>query len=203
MIYYKEEILKETQNIVFFDIDQTLSSSTDFHYTFDEDKLQNYKKSLYNKQWKTIKLFDFQCLNQTSLALFACFLRQTNSKAVCVSSWNTTRPEIAHLYFKELKESFEVFSSLFPDNWLLGFSGCGGGDRHTHSIIPFLKETNFKEKYIAIDDSGISYKDHSYCVIVDGKTAFHCKEYLEGLKLFGLEEEIMYPDDLLALDNKS
>ena len=196
MIYYKKNILKETQNIVFFDIDQTLSSSIDFHYTFDEDKLQNYKKSLYNKEWKTISLFEFQNLNQTSLALFACFLKQTNSKAVCVSSWNTTNSEIADLYFKELKESFESISSLFADNWLLGFSGGGGGDRHTFSIVPFLEETNFKGKYIAIDDGGICYTDKSYCVIVNGQTAFHCKEYLEGLKLFGLKEEIIHPDEL-------
>ena len=142
MIYYKKNILKETQNIVFFDIDGTFSSSIESLLHINNEKYMKFKCSYY-QDWKTIKLVDFKFLNHSSIALFANFLRQTNSKAVCISSWNIRGMmyKDSELYMKELQESFESICSYFPNSWLLGFSGGGGGDRFVNSIIPFIKKT--------------------------------------------------------------
>lgn len=121
MIYYKKNILKETQNIVFFDIDGTLSSTNEWQLLMDNPKYKFFKESFY-QQWKTIKLVDFRNLNHISVALFANLLRQSNSKAVCISSWNVRGSGICpDLYFQQLKESFESIYQYFPENWLLGY----------------------------------------------------------------------------------
>lgn len=189
MIYYKEELLQDTENLVFFDIDGTLSSTNEWQLLMDSPKYKSFKES-FHQNWKTIKMVDFRLLNHTSIALFANLLHQTNSKAVCVSSWNTRGCMVCpDLYFKQLQEAFQSIYQHFPDNWLLGFSGSGGGDRTTHSIIPFINETGFKGKYISIDDGGFEYKDQSSVVIVNSRNGFEHYNYKEALELFDINEE--------------
>lgn len=124
MIYYKEELLQDTENLVFFDIDATLSSSNEWQLLIKNPKYKAFKESFY-KEWETIKFVYFKNLNHTSIALFANLLRQTNSKAFCISSWNTKGHNISpNLYIQQLQEAFQSIYEYFPDNWLLGYS-CG------------------------------------------------------------------------------
>ncbi len=189
MIYYKKNILKETQNIVFFDIDGTLSSTNEWQLLMDNPKYKSFKESFY-QQWKTIKLVDFRNLNHISVALFANLLRQSNSKAVCISSWNVRGSGICpDLYFQQLKESFESIYQYFPENWLLGYSS-GEVDRNVSAIKPFLEKTNFKGKHIAIDDGGFQYLDQSLTVIVKSRNGFDHQDYEKALKLFNINEKV-------------
>ena len=44
MIYYKKNILKEIKNIVFFDIDGTLSSTNEWQLLMDNPKYKSFKE---------------------------------------------------------------------------------------------------------------------------------------------------------------
>jgi hypothetical protein len=179
-------LMKETERIVFFDIDSTLTSSVDHYTLVNQPSYMAYKKSIFNQNWKTIGLYDFMELSQSSIALFACFLRQTGAKAVCISSWNTERYN--GIFLKELKEAFEAVSD-FPENWFLGCAGGSGGDRYTYTIIPFLSETEFNGDYIAIDDGAFEYKEQKRTIGVDGKIGFNIHDYEKGLALFDIKEK--------------
>ena len=191
MMYFDEHKLASTENIIFFDIDGTFSSSNEVLLYRDNQKYIEFKQSYY-QNWETIKLVDYQFVNHTCIALFANLLRQTNSKAVCVSSWNMKGRNKPELYLKQLEEAFQAIYSDFPNDWFLGFSGSGGGDRTTYSINPFLEETGFKGKYIAIDDGGFEYADQSYVVQVISRNGFNHNDYQKALQLFGINEDVTF-----------
>lgn len=189
MIYYKEEILQDTENLVFFDIDGTLSSSNEWQLLMKNPKYKAFKESFY-KEWETIKFIDFKNLNHTSIALFANLLRQTNSKAVCISSWNIKGHNISpNLYIQQLQEAFQSIYEYFPDNWLLGYS-YGEIDRNISAIQPFIEKTHFDGKYITLDDGGFQYLDQSLTVIVNSRNGFNHQDYEKALKLFNIKEEV-------------
>ena len=192
-----EALLKDTQRIVFFDIDSTLTSVIDHHTLNYQMANQLHKRESYDEyNWKTIKFADYIELSSSCLALFANFLRQTGAKAVCISSWNTDRHD--GIFLKELQEAFESISE-FPNDWLLGFTGCCGGDRWKYTIEPFLKEYDFTGAYLAIDDRVIEYSNTSRAVQVDPRSGFSFREYEECLKLFGISEGLSYEYPLFKI----
>jgi hypothetical protein len=192
MIYYNSVILKKTDKIIFFDIDSTLTSSFERHFACNNENYLNFKKSQH-KGWKSIKMVDFKELSYTAVGLFANLLKQTNAKAVCVSSWNINnfKSESNEEYLSELKEAFETISSEFPEDWLLGFSGAGGGDRHIYSVLPFIEETQFTGLYSAIDDGAFEYSDQSYTVQVNGRNALTYEDYIKVLEIFKMEKKLV------------
>lgn len=185
-IMIHEHLLASTERIVFFDIDSTLSSAVDHCTLAYQPSYNAYKKSIYNDNWKTIRFANFVELSQSSIALFAKFLEQTNAKAICIASWNTDRHE--GVFIHELKEAFEALSE-FPDDWFLGCAGGGGGDRDVYTIKPFIKKLGFSGDFIAIDDSVFSYTDKSYAIKIDGRLGFNIHDYEKGLALFGINED--------------
>jgi hypothetical protein len=185
-IYINKRILPKTKKIIFFDIDSTLSTSTDHHFFGRMKNYQDYKKSIY-QDWETIRFYDFQSLSHSCIALFAGLLAQTGAKAVCVSSWN--RSSKAELYVKELQQAFETMGE-FPEDWLLGFSGCGGGDRYEHSMLPLIKEIKFKGEYVALDDGGFEYSNQENVIIVDGRLGFNFYDYEKALKVLKVDERV-------------
>ena len=180
MIYFDKNILVNTDKIVFFDIDQTLSSMNEFFAMQQSKSYDSKKRNLYNEKWNKIKKFDFVHLSILSVNLFASLLEQHNAKAVCVSSWNIKGYNNPEEYLNQLKTAFESLSGEFPKDWLLGFSGASGGDRHLYSVTPFLEETNFKGKYISIDDGAFEYSDQSYTVQVNGQHGFSRENFMEA-----------------------
>lgn len=186
--YVKKINLDNMQNIVFFDIDSTLSSSVDHCVLKEQHQDIKITKNLY-QNWETISYYNYAELSHSSVALFAYFLKQTNSKAVCISSWN--KHQKAELFIKELSEAFETISD-FPDDWLLGISGLCGGDRWKHSIEPFIKEHNVQVPFVALDDAGWNYSDQSKAVLVDGRLGFNIIDYMKALKILNLKEELEY-----------
>ena len=142
------------------------------------------KRNLYNKKWNKIKQFDFIHLSVLSVNLFASFLNQYNAKAVCVSSWNIKGHDDPEEYLNQLKTAFESLSEEFPKEWLLGFSGGSGGDRHNYSILPFIEKTNFQGKYIAIDDGAFEYSDQSYTIQVNGQHGFSREDFIKASENF-------------------
>lgn len=178
-------LLAKTERIIFFDIDCTLTSSVDHFLQPHQKGFVAYKESLM-KDWKTIKKFDFCELSFTCLGLFASLLKQTNAKAVCISSWNTNRYD--GIFKKELPEAFEQFSA-FPKDWFLGFYAGGGGDRYKYTIKPFIKEYNFTGQYIALDDGGFEYGNQNKVVTVRGQKGFDIDDYTKALSLFGIDDK--------------
>jgi hypothetical protein len=185
--FYARSInLDNMQNIVFFDIDATLTSTIDHYILKSQEKNEKIVKSLY-KDWETITYHDYAELTHSCIALFASFLKQTNSKAVCISAWNySPEPE---LYTKELSEAFEGISD-FPQDWLLGYAGGGGGDRWRSAIKPFLDKYNFGVPHVALDDGGFEYSNQDNVVIIDGKLGFNYYDYLKALKILNLKVEL-------------
>lgn len=188
-----QHLFEKTDRIVFFDIDSTLTSSIEHHTLTYQNAYHDFKKSLFNENWKTISFADFIELSQSSIALFANMLAQTGAKAVCISSWNTNRYD--GIFLKEFQEAFESVSDNFPEDWFLGYAGGSGGDRHKYTIAPFLKETNFKGDYIALDDGAKHYSDQKRAVEVDGKLGFNFYDYEKALQLFGIDEEVKLEED--------
>jgi hypothetical protein len=191
-----EHLLEDTQRIIFFDIDSTLTSVIDHHTLAYQTANQLHKRETHESyNWKTIRFPDYVELSSSCLALFANFLRQTGAKAVCISSWNTMRCD--GVYLKELQEAFESISE-FPSDWLLGFTGCGGGDRWEYTIKPFLEEYDFTGSYVAIDDRASEYSNQSKAVSVDPRTGFSYREYEACLSLFGIKEGMVYSHPFFA-----
>lgn len=187
-----KHLLSKTENIVFFDIDSTLTSTTEHFTLLEQPSYEARIKSMYQKKWKTISYWDYLELSHASIALFAAFLRQTGAGAVCISSWNTDRYN--GLFIKELQEAFETISE-FPDDWFLGYVGCTGGDRWSHSIKPFIKETGFTGKFVALDDGGFEYSDKDNVVIVNGQLGFNIIDYKKALSILSIDEKIKLSND--------
>ena len=176
-------LFAQTQRIIFFDIDATLTSSIDNLVLHDQPIQDAFKRQLFDENWKTISFTDFRELDPSSLALFSRLLRQTGAKAVCISSWNTDD----NRYLSELKSAFEAFV-VFPDDWLLGCTGGGGGQRDHHAIKPFVLKSGFQGEYIALDDGAHHYIDQSRAIKVDGSLGFTIYDYKKALGLFGITE---------------
>lgn len=183
--FVKLELMNNAENIVFFDIDGTLTSSTDHFILKHQKSTKELTHKLY-KNWKTIGLYDYSELTHSCIALFSLFLRQTNSKAICISSWNNN--ENPELYIKELTEAFEGISD-FPQDWLLGFIGGSGGDRFSTDINPFIKNLNIKKPYVILDDGGFTYSKKENVVIVDGRLGFNIYDYEKALNILKIKEE--------------
>ncbi|MCF2901142.1 hypothetical protein L1267_12145 [Pseudoalteromonas sp. OFAV1] len=192
-IKFHSHLLDTTERIVFFDIDSTLTSAVDHHILNYQPAYRASKQAVYDRhQWKTIKFGDYIELSSSCLALFANFLAQTGARAVCVSSWNCVRHD--GIYLQELQQAFETISE-FPKDWLLGFSGVGGGDRWKWSITPFLLETGFKGDLIAIDDKACDYSNQNIAIKVDSLIGFSYREYEKGLSRFGIDEGLVYQNE--------
>jgi hypothetical protein len=176
-------LFAQTQRVIFFDIDATLTNAVDHSSLLDHPTQEAFKQQLFDESWKTIMFADFRELHPSSLALFACLLRQTGAKAVCISSWNTD--DVG--YVAELKAAFERFAD-FPDGWLLGYSGGCGGQRDITAIKPFMEETGFDGEYIALDDGAFEYLDQSRAIIVDGRLGFTIYDYQKALALFSITD---------------
>ena len=126
-------------------------------------------------------------MSESSIALFAQFLKQTGAKAICIASWNTDNHE--GIYLSELKEAFETLCE-FPDDWLVGYAGKNGGDRWTHVIEPFLSITGVTGEHVTFDDAGWEYADQSKTVLIDGRLGFNYMDYEQGLTILKVNEEM-------------
>lgn len=184
MFYKPNSLTDSTDNIIFFDIDGTLSSNSDFFVLKQEQSHIDFCKYLFSQyDFKTIKYFEFETLSHSSIALFAKLLTVTNSKAVCLSSWiNSKEPE---LFIKELSICFNLIAD-FPKDFLIGFTSGGGGDRHNLDILPFLDKYNISLPWIAIDDGFHQYINCYRTVNVVSNDAFILKDFNKALSLLNV-----------------
>lgn len=172
------------QNYVFFDIDCTLSSSVDEDLRIKSDQYCiDYANSLgfIQSDFEIFNVYDFSVPQKSSLDLFGYFLKITNSKAICISSWaSITNGEKA---IEEIERMFSLISDQFPKNWLIGCSDGCGGDRWEAYIKPFSKIFHPESKHVAFDDGAHEYSNTETTVHVDSMSGFNESDFIKGLKI--------------------
>ena len=147
------------------------------------------------EDFKYYTMYDFAVPQKTSLDLFGYFLKITNSKAICISSWVTLSEHDKRL--DEIEKIFALISDQFPENWLVGNTGGSGGDRWTDSIEPIVKDIHPNCKYVVFDDGAKEYKYKETSVQVDSMLGLNIYDFLKGFDI--LNDKTKIENDYLNL----
>lgn len=172
----------DIENLVFFDIDQTLSDSISHCFTNVDDILA-LKQELKNDGFKRVKAIDVLYLSKTSLQLFAELLKVKGTKAICISSWAMVKEGYV---IDEIDTLFNRYAD-FPDNWLVGLLGGGGGDRVVDYVLPFVEKHNFKGNFVVIDDGGGRYSRQDIVVNVDGRLSYNIYDFVRTCDILNIQ----------------
>lgn len=184
--YLNEKInIKNVEKIIFFDIDQTLTSVVNFCTLSLNENHNNLIKDKYYNKFKTLKLCDIGTLERPSVALFAELLKTTNSKAFCIASWSNVQQ--GKLNINEIMSLFSDFAD-FPDDWLIGCSFSSCLDRYSTYILPIIEKINFEGKFAVIDDGGFNYIENKNTVIVDGRLGFTIYDFFKVLDILEISK---------------
>ncbi len=178
--------LHKIKNIVFFDIDQTLSDSIR-HCMISEQRYYAFLEKFKLHGYKHINPADAIYLNQTSVELLAELMKIDGTYAICISSWGGKGDAIA-----EITHYFGNYAD-FPDGWLIGSSSGLGGDRYTKFVAPFLKEEKFKGRSVIIDDGAHAYANNPISITVDGRIGFSIYDFVQALDILNIDSVIHNP----------
>jgi hypothetical protein len=191
--YNLEDLLKE-ESLVFFDIDSTLGSRAS-HESYKKDESYKIEKRAQMEKIKkdlNVHFFsfaDFVALDIQCLAMFQKLLKDTNSKAVCVSSWVVSLERRTKKCPNEVKLLNAVFKATY-ENWEEGLVVAGihmGGDRG-EQLNDLLEEQPLTKKNVLVDDSVGHYPETERTVKVNGITGFDYSCYEDAvnkLKILG------------------
>lgn len=181
---YLKSSLDDVENLVFFDIDQTLSTSIT-HAFYSVDKIIAYDQELKSRGIKRAKAIDAIYLNEVSLLLFSELMKVKGTKAICISSWVATskKDEI----IDEITSLFNDHAD-FPKDWLIGFVSGGSGDRMTNAVLPFMEKYNYKKNFVVIDDSADRFSMREKTVRVDGRISFQIYDFVKACDILGISE---------------
>ena len=184
---YTIEDLQNENKIIYFDIDNTLGSRTGSDGYKDSEKFNKRKLKELNFFLKTNNLSPFDFSDFTSpeihcLGMFMKLLKETNSKAICVSSWCITLQTRCTDDIDAIKLLDLIFKHVFED-WeeglIVGLNSFSG-DR-ADEAINFTKQHGLTNNYLVVDDAvGISYKETDKTINVDGILGFTYYNYKEA-----------------------
>ncbi len=176
--------LENIENIVVFDIDQTLGSSVLHSFTELTVKASSLRDELKKRGFLKAKAQDIKAISELSVKLFAELLQCPNTKAICISSWGSYKDKEKAL--QEIEDVLSVYAD-FPDDWLIGSCGGSGGDRH-ETVKRMFDSINYKNKYVVIDDSGFEFKDQNNVVTVDGLIGFSIYDFVQCCKILNITQ---------------
>lgn len=179
------------KNIVFFDIDCTLSSAIDeeIRNQSDEDCIIYAEKlGFIQENFLLFNAFDVAVPQKSSLDLFAYFLKITNSKAICISSWASVSN--GQKCIDEIENIFSLISSEFEKDWLVGLTNGCGGDRWASYIKPFTEDIHPTCNHVAFDDGAHEYSNTETTIHVDSMLGLNIYDFINGLRVLGYNEKL-------------
>lgn len=189
----------EHTNYVFFDIDSTITSVIDERirvvsdeYCFEYAKLMGFNPD----EFEILSVFDFASLQKISIDLFAHFLRSTNSKAICISSWGSING--GQKFIDELEKAFGLLSVHFPEKWLIGQTNGCGGDRWVDYVQPFVEKLHPTCHYVVLDDGAHKYSNTENTVKPDPWLGFNIYDFKKALDILkpDIKTETIYDNDI-------
>lgn len=178
------------QNYVFFDIDGTLSSALDelSRIKTDQDCYDYANKLGFDSNdFQVFHVFDLAVPQKSSLEIFAQFLKDTNSKAICTASWLSASKGEQGL--NELAKLFSLITNEFPNDWLVGCTNGCCGDRWEAYIEPF-KKIHPKSCVIAIDDSAKEYQNKEYSIETNAEYGLLKSDMDKGYNMLNRQKEV-------------
>jgi hypothetical protein len=182
MINFQKE-----SKLVYFDIDETLGSFTAFFDNADNNAFYDEKEKEMFALEKKYNLRSIGIKNYTSpkpecLALLLKLLKETNSKAVCVSSWSVKLRIVANKQMNPVNVLDIIFKSIYPD-WEFGYIVAlnnVGGERAAR-IASMTKEHDLTDNYILIDDAvGFYYPADNHTVPVNGNLGYIESDFISS-----------------------
>lgn len=179
---YTLDDLKKEKRIIFFDIDSTLGSASQYHGFYSFDSMLEEKRIHFEKFKKELgvnfSFADFIAVERQCLAMFLRTLKETNSVGFCLSSWMvsaTLRGDKSNI--NPLKLISMVFKEEFPE-WdldvIVGGLSTSPEDRAetVEKIITYTGSDG-----LIIDDSFDRYKNKKRLIGVDGDSGYRFRDH--------------------------